>query len=93
MARDNKDPHRIAIPVLDNKQTTALNSQDRHDVAYEPIGIIDTQGRIVKKVVLKSECPTLRSQTHGNEPNVCIKVRQATKQGYAECLVGGGQIV
>lgn len=60
---------------------------------YEPIGIIDIQGRIGKKVVPKSECPTLRSQTHGNEPNVCVKVRQATKQGYAECLVGGADSV
>lgn len=32
--------------------------------------------------------PTLRSQSHGNEPNVCIKVAEATKQGYSECRVG-----
>lgn len=38
------------------------------------IGIIDPQGRNKKKVSSKDICPTLRSKTHGNVPDVCIDV-------------------
>lgn len=38
------------------------------------LGIIDRQGRIGKKVVPKDHCPTLRSQTHGNVPEVVMPV-------------------
>lgn len=31
--------------------------------------------------------PTLRAETHGNLPKVCVK--QATKEGFAECKIGG----
>lgn len=69
--------------------TEALDTgQDRHGVAIEPIGVIDPQGRKAKRVAPKGEVPTLRSQSHGNEPNVCIKVAEATKQGYSERRVG-----
>lgn len=94
----------IAIPVLtpdreekrqngrrfkeDGEPMFTLTGQDRHGVAIEPIGVIDPQGRKAKRVALKGEVPTLRSQSHGNEPNVCIKVAEATKQGYSECRVG-----
>lgn len=85
----------VAIPVLtpdraekrqngrrfkeDGEPMFTLTSQDRHGVAVEPIGIVDPQGRKTKVVVPKDIVPTLRSQTHGNEPNVCIKVEEATK--------------
>lgn len=94
----------IAIPVLtpdraekrqngrrfkeDGEPMFTLTGQDRHGVAIEPIGVIDPQGRKAKCVAPKGEVPTLRSQSHGNEPNVCIKVAEATKQGYSECRVG-----
>jgi DNA (cytosine-5)-methyltransferase 1 len=39
-----------------------------------PIGVIDPQGRTNKTVSLNSVCPTLRSQSHGNEPNVVLPV-------------------
>lgn len=94
----------IAIPVLtpdraekrqngrrfkeDGEPMFTLTGQDRHGVAIEPIGVIDPQGRKAKRVAPKGEVPTLRSQSHGNEPNVCIKVAEATKQGYSECRVG-----
>lgn len=80
----------VAIPVLtpdraekrqngrrfkdDGEPMFTLTSQDRHGVAVEPIGIIDPQGRKTKAVVQKDMVPTLRSQTHGNEPNVCFNV-------------------
>lgn len=80
----------VAIPVLtpdraekrqngrrfkdDGEPMFTLTSQDRHGVAVEPIGIIDPQGRKTKVVVPKDMVPTLRSQTHGNEPNVCFNV-------------------
>ena len=94
----------IAIPVLtpdraekrqngrrlkeDGEPMFALTGQDRHGVAIKLIGVINPQGRKAKRVAPKGEVPTLRSQSHGNEPNVCIKVAEATKQGYSECRVG-----
>lgn len=39
-----------------------------------PIEIIDPQGRTNKTVSLNSVCPTLRGQSHGNEPNVVLPV-------------------
>ena len=39
-----------------------------------PIGVIDPQGRTNKTVSLNSVCPTLRAQSHGNEPNVVLPV-------------------
>ena len=94
----------IAIPVLtpdraekrqngrrfkeDGEPMSTLTGQDRHGIAIELIGVIDPQGRKEKRVAPKGEVPTLRSQSHGNEPNVCIKVAEATKQGYSECRVG-----
>lgn len=85
----NTEP-KIAIPVLtpdraekrqngrrfkeDGEPMFTLTGQDRHGVAVEPIGIIDPQGRKTKVVVPKDMVPTLRSQTHGNEPNVCFNV-------------------
>lgn len=93
----------VAIPVLtpdraekrqngrrfkdDGEPMFTLTSQDRHGVAIEPIGIVDPQGRIKKAVVPKEFVPTVRSKSHGNEPNVLIRVAEATKQGYSECRV------
>lgn len=52
------------------------------------IGFIVPQGRRKKKVEPKEVCPTLRSETHGNVPEVTIKVREATKKGYTEAKEG-----
>lgn len=94
----------IAIPVLtpdkaekrqngrrfkeNGEPMFTLTGQDRHGAGIELIGVIDPQGRKAKCVTPKGEVSTLRSQSHGNEPNVCIKVAEATKQGYSECRVG-----
>ncbi|KZD53650.1 DNA (cytosine-5-)-methyltransferase [Bacillus paranthracis] len=59
-----------------------LTAQDRHGVM-----ILDDQGRRNKEHKLHSICPTLRAQTHGNEPKV-VYVKEATKQGYAEANIG-----
>ena len=48
--------------------------------------VIDDQGRKNKKISPKHIVPTLRAQSHGNEPKVAI--RQGTKQGYALAGVG-----
>ena len=104
MARDYKDPKRICMPVLtpdrvekrhngrrfkdDGEPMFTLTGQDRHGVAIEPIGIIDPQGRKTKMVVPRDLSTTLRSQSHGNEPSLCVKVAEATKQGDSECRVG-----
>lgn len=44
------------------------------------LGIIDQQGRLNKKVSLKNEVPTLRSETHGNLPQVCVDVSGNTEK-------------
>lgn len=48
--------------------------------------VIDDQGRTNKKLNLKENVPTLRAQSHGNEPKVIVK--EATKQGYDIATVG-----
>lgn len=45
------------------------------------IGIIDPQGRNKKKVSPKDICPTLRSETHGNLPNVCVNINETSNYG------------
>lgn len=48
----------------DGEPMFTLTGQDRHGI------LIDDQGRTKKKLTLKRECPTLRAQSHGNEPKV-----------------------
>lgn len=98
MARDYKDAKRIAIPVLtpdradkrqngrrfkeDGEPMFTLTGQDRHGVGVELLGCIDPQGRKFKKVAPRDHVPTLRSQAHGNEPNVVFSVNvKDGKQG------------
>ena len=49
----------------DGEPMFTLTAQDRHGVA-----IIDDQGRANKKLTPSDICPTLRAQSHGNEPKV-----------------------
>ena len=51
----------------DGEPMFTLTAQDRHGVA-----IIDDQGRANKKLTPSDICPTLRAQSHGNEPKVAI---------------------
>lgn len=89
-----QDRHGVAIDVLGGLYTNpspnynrgVLNGisrtlkADSHPAGVA-LGIIDTQGRNNKKVYPKNICPTLRSETHGNVPDVCINVGgNATKQ-------------
>lgn len=46
----------------------------RVGIITEPVGIIDPQGRTYKAVDLKNIAPTLRAQTHGNIPEVVLKL-------------------
>ena len=45
------------------------------------VGIIDPQGRNNKEVSPKDICPTLRSETHGNLPNVCVNIHETSNYG------------
>ena len=48
--------------------------------------IVDDQGRLNKKLTPMEVSPTLRAQSHGNEPKVVehgLPIKEATKQGYA----------
>ena len=104
MQGDYKSAKRVAIPISMMKSTVeneisiahCLNASDsrkffgkqqKGNAVMKVIGCIDPQGR-KKKVTPRDSVPTLRSQSHGNEPNICVKVAEATKQGYAECRVG-----
>lgn len=65
--------------ILDGESRTL--KADSHPAGVA-LGIIDHQGRKTKEVTLKDTCPTLRSETHGNVPDVCIDVSGETpKQG------------
>lgn len=48
--------------------------------------VIDDQGRTTKKLSLKHIVPTLRAQSHGNEPKVIVK--EATQKGYDIATIG-----
>ena len=51
------------------------------------IGIVDDQGRANKKLRVLGECPTLRAQTHGNEPKVIKVVGNYSPSGHAASRV------
>ena len=48
-------------------------------------GVIDDQGRKNKHCNMTDTVPTLRSESHGNQPKAVleVEVKEATKQGYA----------
>ena len=90
-----QDRHGVGIDVLGGLYTNpspnynrgVLNGisrtlkADSHPAGVA-LGIIDPQGRTKKEVIPKDTCPTLRSETHGNLPDVCIDVSGETpKQG------------
>lgn len=72
-----------------DKEAPALNTMGGGDRQPK---IIDDQGRTKKKLKLKEYAPTLRAQSHGNEPKVVegIPVKNATKKGYLIAHNGDG---
>lgn len=69
----------------DGITNTLSTVQKDNLLAMKIVGCIDPQGRKKKKVAPKDMIPTLRGQSHGNEPRVRIKVKaengQDIKQG------------
>ncbi|MCX77472.1 DNA (cytosine-5-)-methyltransferase [Listeria monocytogenes] len=79
-------------------------SHDQNSRVYDPNGIaptlttmqgggqepkiIDDQGRMSKINKPLNYVPTLRAQSHGNEPKVLLPIREATAKGYAEAYPG-----
>lgn len=49
--------------------------------------IINPQGRANKVCTARNYAPTLRAQTHGNEP-LAITIKTANKKGYDEAILG-----
>lgn len=47
-------------------------------------GVIDDQGRLNKRCHVTDTVPTLRSESHGNQPKAIleVEVKQATSKGY-----------
>lgn len=54
-------------------------------------GVIDDQGRTSKRCTMTDIVPTLRSESHGNQPKAVleVEVKEATKQGCAVARGGG----
>lgn len=48
----------------------------------------DITASTIRKVVPRNRVPILRGQSQENNLDICIKVTEATKQGYSECRVG-----
>lgn len=72
-AEKRQNGRRIKEP---GEPSFTLTAQDRHGVA-----IFDDQGRRNKQLKPLEICPTLRAQSHGNEPKVCsdnIRIRRLT---------------
>ena len=94
-----QDKHGVGIKVSGHEVkgmtdiSNALNANDQRKVfgANQDrtlVGIINPEGRTGKKVNPKDVCPTLKSETHGNFPEVVLNVKEATKKGYAEAHEG-----
>ena len=91
----SQDRHGVAIGVDDlyanrnvrmyeQESPTLRSDRQGLKVALGVDGIIDDQGRLTKQCSVKSESPTLRSQSHGNEPKVVLDVKPVQLSGY-EC--------
>lgn len=91
----SQDRHGVAIEPLGGIYTSVskeyqrgiypkcsrILKSEKHDCGVA-LGIINPQGRTNKAVSPKDTCPTLRSETHGNVPEVCLDVAGETpKQG------------
>ena len=62
----------LAYEIKKDGCSNTLSSVEKDN--YLALGIIDPQGRNKKKVSPKDICPTLRSETHGNVPEVIKSV-------------------
>ena len=68
----------LASEIKEDNCTNTISTVQKDNLFA--IGIIDQQGRLNKKVSLKNEVPTLRSETHGNLPQVCVDVSGNTEK-------------
>lgn len=68
----------------DGITNTLSTVQKDNLLATKIVGCIDPQGRKKKKVAPKDMIPTLRGQSHGNEPRVRIKVKAENGQGIKQ---------
>lgn len=69
----------LAYEIRKDGCSNTLSSVEKDN--YLALGIIDPQGRNNKKVSPKDICPTLRSETHGNLPNVCVNIHETSNYG------------
>lgn len=68
----------LASEIKEDNCTNTISTVQKDNLFA--IGIIDQQGRLNKKVSLKNEVTTLRSETHGNLPQVCVDVSGNTEK-------------
>lgn len=90
----SQDKHGVGIEVLGSVYTNPSPDYNRGILdgasrtlkadshpAGVALGFIDPQGRNNKEVSPKNICPTLRSEAHGNVPNVCVNVNETPNYG------------
>ncbi len=74
------------LEINENGTSNCLTSVQKDNYVIEPM-IMDNQGRLKKQEnpKLLDFCPTLRAQSHGNDPSVVInRIRKLTPR---ECLI------
>lgn len=87
LCKMNKERHSsVANSILDTSGIAPCLDTMSGGGREPKVMVIDDQGRKNKKLSPKNIVPTLRSQSHGNDPKIAI--RQGTKQGYALAGVG-----
>lgn len=84
-SRDYKQPKQIGIKIIGEINSSQLTAQDRHGVALEIKGIYDFYN---KKMLNNEYVGTLTSNTglsttHCGTFGAVLKIKEATKQGYA----------
>ena len=93
----SRDKHGVAIGMSIRKRNKGMSLEDNgkeycnaitSNIEHQLVGIINPEGRINKKVEPKDICPTLKSESHGNLPEVVLNIKEATKKGYSEAHEG-----
>lgn len=91
----SQDRHGVAIGIAVRKRDTGMVMEDNgteqsnaltSNCKHHLVGIIDPQGRNEKEVEPKELAPTLRSQTHGNQPQVVTRIADVGEPGKEDVI-------
>lgn len=92
-AHVNKDPTKVAVPIIrvsasqdgkcfqcDHVSQCLSAGHGNCPKVVCPIGCIDPQGRTERCVAPSEQVPTLRAQSHGNQPEIVLSVLNPEKE-------------